>query len=499
MHPRTMPGASHERSPLIQHEEAGHNKQLLEFSKDDDENPRKWSKWKKLGNIALWLVCFVIIVSEVVVIDMEPVLSPLASSMFAPGVQQIAESLNTTETSVIACQAGFVVMLGVGPLLLAPLSETFGRKPLYLICFTIFTLLQIPTALSPNIAVLITFRTIAGFFGSVSIANGGGTISDMYEPSERAGIFGWYLLGPLLGPTIGPLLGGIILENLDWPWLFWIMLMICGVVVLGTYFLLHETYVPVLLSSRKKELEESSDVEFYYEGEDTRPFSSKVFQSVQRPLRILFTQPIVLTMAAYQALIFATTYSLYTQFSSIYGGDYGFSTIEIGLTYLAPGLGFLSAVWFLVPRIDNVFNYLTKKNNGESKPEYRLPLANVGSVLLPISLFVFAWTVEYHVHWAVTLVATFFYGIGQVAIFNSVQNYYIDAFEKYAASAIAAGAFFRSVIGGVVPLITPSILDAVGVGWGISIFAFMAIALAPSPALFYYYGGWLRQRFAIDL
>jgi MFS family permease len=321
----------------------------------------------------------------------------------------------------------------------------------------------------------------------------------MYEPSERAGIFGWYLLGPLLGPTIGPLLGGIILENLNWPWLFWIMLIICGVIVIGAYFLLHETYVPVLLSSRKKELEESSDVEFYYEGEDTRPFSSKVSQSVQRPLRILFTQPIVLTMAAYQALIFATTYSLYTQFSSIYGGDYGFSTVQIGLTYLAPGLGFLSAVWFLVPRIDNVFNYLTKKNNGESKPEYRLPLANVGSILLPITLFMFAWTVEYHVHWAVTLLATFFYGIGQVAIFNSVQNYYIDAFEKYAASAIAAGAFFRSVVGGVVPLITPSILDAVGVGWGISIFAFLAIVLAPSPALFYYYGGWLRQRFAIDL
>jgi len=59
-------------------------------------------------------------------------------------------------------------------------------------------------------------RTLAGFFGSVGIANGGGTISDMYGASERAGIFGWYLLGPLLGPTIGPLLGGIIMENLEW-------------------------------------------------------------------------------------------------------------------------------------------------------------------------------------------------------------------------------------------------------------------------------------------
>ena len=94
----------------------------------------------------------------------------------------------------------------------------------------------------------------------------------MYPPSERAGVFGWYLLGPLLGPTIGPLIGGIILQNLEWPWLFWILLMICGVVFAGVYFFLHETYVPILLAHRKKELEDCSDVKYYFEGEDLRRF-----------------------------------------------------------------------------------------------------------------------------------------------------------------------------------------------------------------------------------
>jgi len=51
-------------------------------------------------------------------------------------------------------------------------------------------------------------------YTGVGIANGGGTISDMFEPSERAGVFGWYLLGPLLGPTLGPLFGGVsLLKN----------------------------------------------------------------------------------------------------------------------------------------------------------------------------------------------------------------------------------------------------------------------------------------------
>jgi len=419
--------------------------------------------------------------------------------MFTPGIKSIADSLDTTENGVIGCQTGFVIMLGVGPLILAPLSETFGRKVLYLWCFTIFTLLQIPTALAKTLPVLVTLRTLAGFFGSVGIANGGGTISDMYDPSERANIFGWYLLGPLLGPSLGPLLGAIILQNMDWPWLFWILLIICGAAVVGAFFFLKETYVPKLLLERKKALERSEGGSYYFEGEDDRSLKVKLTQAVQRPVRILFTQPIVLTMAGYQALLFAITYSLYTQFETIYGKGYGFTTLQVGLVYLGPGIGFLIAVWFLVPRIGSVYNSLTKKHNGEGKPEYRLPIANVGSVLIPVSLFSFAWAVQFHLHWAITILPTFFYGIGQVAIFNSVQNYYIDSFEKYAASAIAAGALFRSVIGGVVPLFTTALLDNLGVGWGMSVFGFTSIALAPSPILFWYYGEWLRTKFAIDL
>ena len=89
--------------------------------------------------------------------------------MFAPGISQIAKSLDTTENGVIGCQTGFVVMLGIGPLILAPLSETFGRKVIYLVCFGIFTLLQIPTALAKNLPTLLIMRTFAGFFGSMAL------------------------------------------------------------------------------------------------------------------------------------------------------------------------------------------------------------------------------------------------------------------------------------------------------------------------------------------
>ncbi|KAK5419127.1 hypothetical protein LTR20_003562 [Exophiala xenobiotica] len=424
--------------------------QKVQFDDDDEENPRAWSGRKKIVNVAI--------------IALMAILSPLASSMFTPGISQIAKDLNTSEQSVIATTTGFVIMLGFGPLFMAPLSETFGRRMLYIWGFSIFTLLQLASALSPNIATLIALRTISGFFGSVGLANGGGTLSDMYEPSERAGVFGWYLLGPLLG-----------------------------------YFFLRETFAPVLLARRKATLQQGADrdIKFHFEGEDERPLWLKLRASMKRPF-VIFVQPIVLIMSLYQALIFGTTYSIYTNMQSIYSqAPYNFNSEQIGLLYLGPGLGFLTSVRFLVPRIDTVFNRLTKKNDGKALPEFRLPLANIGSVLIPVSIFWFAWSVQLRVHWIVSIIATYFYGVGQVVVFNAVQNYYIDSFSEYAASAIAGGSVFRSLLGGVVPLLAPSLFEKLGYGWGISCFGFVAVVIAPSPLLFYYYGARIRERFQI--
>ena len=303
----------------------------------------------------------------------------------------------------------------------------------------------------------------------------------MYESTERAGIFGWYLLGPLLGPTLGPLLGGLIITRLGWRWVYWILTIICFFNTTVGYFFLRETYAPVLLNKRKTQLLAKDDYDpstdraksrYYFNGEDDRPLSTKLANSLKRPY-VIFVQPIVLIMSLYQAIIFGTTYSIYTNMQNIYSKTpFKFNSEQIGLLYLCPGLGFLTAVLFLVPRIDTIYNKLTASNHRKALPEFRLPLANVGSVLIPVSLFAFAWLVEARdrVHWFVTILPTYFYGVGQVTVFNTVQNYYIDSFSKYAASAIAAGSLFRSLLGGVVPLFAPQLFEGLGYGWGISVF-----------------------------
>ena len=87
---------------------------------------------------------------------------PMVSSIFAPAMSSMAEDFNCSQQAVLAGQAGFVCMMGIGPLLHAPMSEAFGRRGLYVADVAIFTLLQIPIALAPNVETFIAARTISG-------------------------------------------------------------------------------------------------------------------------------------------------------------------------------------------------------------------------------------------------------------------------------------------------------------------------------------------------
>jgi len=81
----------------------------------------------------------------------------------------------------------------------------------------------------------------------------------------------------------------------------------------------------------------------------------------------------------------------------------------------------------------------------------------------------------------------------------SVQNYLLDAYPQYAASVTSALAVLRSLAGALLPLGALDLYDALGLGWGNSLLAFISLGLVPIPLLFYVYGPRLRQRFQPQL
>jgi multidrug resistance protein len=497
-----MPTQFGERQPLLSSSEAGdqdgaqHQQQhhhqdapKVEFQEHDPANPKEWPQSRKYAMVLqITTIAFIL---------------PMASSIFAPAMSDMTADLHTSSTLVKLQQTGFVCMLGIGPLFLAPMSETFGRRTIYLLNLALFTLVQIPIALAPNVATLVVFRTLSGFFGSVGVGNGGGSISDMFDPHERAKVLGVYMVAPLLAPTIGPLIGALLVDRVSWRWLAWLLMLLAGVTTGVTYVFLSETRAVTILERRKRAFErEHPRRDFSVPGSTTNQSSipAKIAANSTRAIKILTTQPIVLILSVYQALIFSTMYSLYAQYTPIWSSLYGFDKTQIGLSYLAPALGFIITSAFIILLIDRVYTHYAKQNGtaGGGQPEHRLPMANIGAVVLPVSLFWFGWALEARAPWPVPLAAMLLFGASHVAIFNPVQTYYIDAYEAEAASALAAGAFLRSQMGGVVPLFVSGLFDRLGYGWGMSVFGGLAVVLMPAPALFFRYGRGLRERFPFE-
>jgi predicted MFS family arabinose efflux permease len=182
------------------------------------------------------------------------------------------------------------------------------------------------------------------------------------------------------------------------------MLILSSINTISCIIFLHETYAPVLLARKAAALEKSTGQPHRPAIYDPTSLSHRVFRAIQRPLRILLLQPLVFVMAVYMALIYGTLYLLFTTFPQVYQVHYGFSPGITGLTYLGVGIGFVLAILFGVPQIDKQYRRLTAKNDGVTMPEFRLPVANVGAVCIPISLLWYGWSVQAHTYFLVPII-----------------------------------------------------------------------------------------------
>lgn len=157
---------------------------------------------------------------------------PLASSMFAPGIPDVMSEFKSTNTQL----ASFVVSVYVlgyafGPLIIAPLSELYGRLIVYHVCNVMFVIMTIACAVSSNLSMLIGFRFLGGTFGSCPLTIGGGSIADMIPQEKRGGVMAVWALGPLLGPVVGPVIGGYLSQAKGWRWVFWLIAIIVSMAI----------------------------------------------------------------------------------------------------------------------------------------------------------------------------------------------------------------------------------------------------------------------------
>lgn len=143
--------------------------------------------------------------------------------MFAPSIGEIMIEFNSASNMAATFVLSIYVLgFAFGPLLIAPLSEIFGRAPLYNIGNLLFTVFTVAAALSNSLGMLMAFRFLMGLAGSVPITIGSGTIADTMPLETRGRAMAAWILGPLFGPSVGPVAGGYLAQAAGWRWIFWL-------------------------------------------------------------------------------------------------------------------------------------------------------------------------------------------------------------------------------------------------------------------------------------
>lgn len=176
-------------------------------SPDDPENPMNWPSKLKLTNVVL--------------VSTWTLLTPLASSMVAPGTLDILEDFHSSSITMGAFIVSiFILGYAVGPLVIAPMSELYGRLPVYHTMNVLFVIWTLACAFAPNLSALLVFRFFEGVAGVTPLTIGSGTIADLIPANERGKFMAFYSIGPLLGPVIGPIAGAYLNQAEGWRWIF---------------------------------------------------------------------------------------------------------------------------------------------------------------------------------------------------------------------------------------------------------------------------------------
>ena len=379
------------------------------------------------------------------------------SSVYTPGYPEVAKRFNVSPTVALLPLSLYVLGLAFGPVLAAPISETRGRRVVYLVSSPIAALFTLGAGFSNTFAALVITRFFAGFFGSPVLAVGAGTNVDIWPPASRAVPTAAFVLAPFLGPAIGPAVGGFAAQLKGWRWTQWTILFLLVPVYLYSLGM-KETYKKIILQKRAKRLGIAPPAKVGPSGLAAVKFLITV--TLFRPIKMIFVEPIVFFFSLYTGFNFSVLFGFFDAFPLVFQGVYHFNTGFSGLTFLGIGFGCCLAVAtaIIVNRVLYRKEYMRSQKDGRGglvAPEHRLYSAMIGSFGLPVGLFWFAWTSRKGVHWISPVLATVPFAWGNLCVFHSAALYLVDTYGPLnGASALAANGLVRYIAGAAFPLFT---------------------------------------------
>ncbi|KAJ6440590.1 Major facilitator superfamily domain, general substrate transporter [Purpureocillium lavendulum] len=416
-----------------------------EITEDDcyEELGYSFPKWKK------WYILTVIFWVQVSM--------NFNTSLYSNAIPGITEEFHISDQAARCGAMIFLVLYAFGCELWAPWSEEFGRWPVLQLSLFLVNIWQLPVALAPNFASIMVGRALGGLSsagGSVTL----GMIADLWEADVQQYAVAYVVFSSVGGSVLGPIVGGFTEQYLDWRWSIWVQLILGGFVQIVHFLTVPETRTTIMMNRIAKRRRKENPGANIWGPDELVPFrdrfsAKEILNTWIRPFKMFLTEPIVLVLSLLSGFSDALIFMFIQSFSIVYK-QWGFGTVEIGLSFIPIGIGYVIAWMLFIPAIKrNIKERAAKPNDERAQYESRLWFLLYTAPCLPIGLIGFAWTIQGPpLHWIGSMIFVAIVGIANYAIYMATIDYMICAYGPYSASATGGNGWARDFLAGVLTI-----------------------------------------------
>jgi len=222
-----------------------------------------------------------------------------------------------------------------GPLLIAPLSEMYGRYPLMNFCNSLFVACIILAAVSQSTTLFITARALTGLAVASNVLNPA-IVGDMFAPESRGVAMSTIMFAPLIGGAIGPAIAGAVAQSTGWRQVLWMSAALAGACELLFLFCFRETYkVPILRRRAAKMRSETGNAKLRTEFDGGERSWRLLWESVLRPVAVLFGSSVLIALSLFGSVVFSYFYVMAVTLPDILESRYGLSPALTGSAFMS--------------------------------------------------------------------------------------------------------------------------------------------------------------------
>ncbi len=425
--------------------------------------------------------------------------SPMTANIYFPALNSIATDLGVSVNLINLTLTTYMIFQAIAPTILGDFGDMAGRRPAFVISFTVYVFANLGLALQDHYAALLVLRMLqsAGSSGTLSLCYA--VVADVAVSAERGKYMGVVGAGINIGPALSPVLGGILSEYLGWRAIFWFCLIYAAAWLVPYILTVPETCRKVVgngsIPARGWNMTALDLIHRRGQPQHTAASGSAPKRELRFPnplnaLRVVFEKDLALLLF-YNTMIYLVFILIAATLSTEFADIYHLTNLQTGLCYLPYGIGCCVAAVVQGYILDSNYRRIAHKigftidyKRGDDLREFPIEKARIRPVYPMLAtgiaaVICYGWVLQAETSLAGPLVLLFVVGLCVTGSFSILNTLLVDLYPEAPATAVAANNLVRCLFGAAGTAFIESMLRALGRGWTYTFWALVLVVFSP--------------------